>query len=87
MYSTDMNGNKFLFVKENNMQEPTKAQIVKIKEAMEGSEPRSEYQTEIEKLTTTIKNQEHNLAVNRLLLSTLKINDFTICDSEPEDDS
>ena len=53
-------------------------QIEKIKEAMkETEEPKSEFQNEIEKLTKTIKTQEHNLKVNGLLLDTLIAHDFT----------
>ena len=52
-------------------------QIEEIKKAMkEPEEPKSEFQNEIEKLTKTIKTQEHNLKVNGLLLDTLTANDY-----------
>ncbi len=54
------------------------AAIQKLKDAISTTEPevRSEYQTEIEKAKHTIKIQEHALRVNKLILSTLTLNDY-----------
>ena len=51
--------------------------IAKLQDALGKTEPevRSEFQGEIEKLKSLIRNQEHALRVNRLTLSTLIVND------------
>ena len=57
---------------------PTEDQIQKIKDVMVETEPevKTEYQAEVEKITATIKNQEHALRVNKLFLTALLENDY-----------